>query len=396
MSDIAGHPILLVMVVAVLAPLLAEIPTGFRIPVVVIEMILGFVIGPGVLGLVNPEGLISFFGTAGLAALFFMAGMELDLDRVRGRPITLGAAGWVISLGLGIAVAAALYSAGITDSTLLLAVAFTSTTLGTLTPIVKDAGIIESRFGRMVLAAGAMAEFGPVVVISLVLTHGHSTGFHLAAMLGLAALTVILAMITLRVRPPKMVEILSRTLHTSSQLPVRISMLLIVALFVLAKTFDLEPILGAFAAGMVFGLASRGKEGKPVREKVEAVSFGFFVPFFFVSSGMNFDAAALVQNPGSLLLVPMFLLIFLFVRGTPVLIYRNDLGSGERLPFVLYSATSLPIVVAITDIGLRTGDMKPEIATGLVGAAMLSVLLFPALANTILSKAAKDVSTEKV
>jgi len=396
MSDIAGHPILLVMVVAVLAPLLAEIPTGFRIPVVVLEMILGFVIGPGALGWASPEGLISFFGTAGLAALFFMAGMELDLDRVRGRPITLGAAGWVISLGLGIAVAAALYSAGITDSTLLLAVAFTSTTLGTITPIIKDAGIIESRFGRMVLAAGAMAEFGPVVMISLVLTHGHSTGFHLAAMLGLAALTVILALITLRVRPPKMVEILSRTLHTSSQLPVRISMLLILALFVLAKTFDLEPILGAFAAGMVFGLASRGKEGKPLREKVEAVSFGFFVPFFFVSSGMNFDAAALVQNPGSLLLVPMFLLIFLLVRGTPVLIYRNDLGSGERLPFVLYSATSLPIVVAITDIGLRTGDMKPEIATGLVGAAMLSVLLFPALANTILSKAAKDVSTEKV
>jgi Kef-type K+ transport system membrane component KefB len=189
-------------------------------------------------------------------------------------------------------------------------------------------------------------------------------------------------------------EILGRTLHTSSQLPVRISILLITMLFVLAGTFGLEPILGAFAAGMVFGLASRGKEGKPLREKIDAVSFGLFIPFFFVTSGMNFDAAALVQSPTSLLMLPVFLFIFLFVRGIPTLIYRNDLAGGERLPFALYSATALPIVLAITDIGIKTGEMKQEIATGLVGAAMLSVLLFPAIANTLLARVMK-VETEE-
>lgn len=396
MPDLSGHPILLVMTVAVLAPLLAEIPIGFRIPVVVLEMILGFVIGPGALGLAKPEGVIAFFGLAGLASLFFMAGMELDLDRVRGRPITLGAVGWIISLALGIAAATALHAAGVTDSILLLAVAFTSTALGTITPILKDAGVVESKFGRMVLAAGAMGEFGPIVVISLVLSHHFSTGLQAGAMLGLIVLSIVLAFITLRVRPPRVMEILGRTLHTSSQLPVRISILLITMLFILAGTFGLEPILGAFAAGMVFGLASRGEEGKPLREKIDAVSFGLFIPFFFVTSGMNFDAAALVQSPTSLLMLPMFLLIFLFVRGIPTLIYRNDLNGGERLPFTLYSATALPIIVAISDIGIRTKEMKSDIATGLVGAAMLSVFLFPAVANTLLTKVTKTEAGESV
>jgi Kef-type K+ transport system membrane component KefB len=205
-------------------------------------------------------------------------------------------------------------------------------------------------------------------------------------MLGFVALAVVAAVIALSVRPPRVLRLLERSMHSSTQLPVVLSVLLIATFVSLSQAIGLESVLGAFAAGMVVGLASQGGGGKVFRLKVEAICFGFLVPFFFVVSGMHLEVGLLVKDPEKLLLVPVFLLLFFIVRGTPVVLYRHDIAKSERLPFVLFSATALPIVVAITDIGVRTGRLLPEIAAALVGAGLLSVLLFPAVAIALLPR----------
>jgi Kef-type K+ transport system membrane component KefB len=178
--------------------------------------------------------------------------------------------------------------------------------------------------------------------------------------------------------------LLTRTMTSSTQLPVRVALLLLAGFFVMSEEFGLENILGAFAAGMVVGLATHREAGKSLREKIDAVVFGWFMPFFFVGIGIKFDLAAVLESTRSILLVPAFLGLFLLVRGAPVLLYRKDIAREERLPFALFAAVaSLSLVVVITEIGLRARSMSADIAAALVGAAVLSVLLFPTLAKVL-------------
>jgi Kef-type K+ transport system membrane component KefB len=389
--EVTGHPIVVVLAIAVAAALLAEIRIGkLRVPVVVWEMLFGILIGPQVLGLVKPGGLLSWMGeTPGLAALFFMAGLDLDLQKVKGRPLILALRGWVLSLGLALALGFVLHSLPGLGIPLMVGLVLTTTAMGTFLPMLRDAGHLDSGFGTYVLAAGAVGEFAPIIVVSLVLTHEYGAWQQVALMLVFAAIALAAALIALGLRPPKALALLERSMHSSTQLPIALSILLLASFDLLSKKVGLESVLGAFAAGMVVGLASQGEAGKLFRQKTEALCFGFFVPFFFVVSGITLDLRSLLQSPKSMLLVPLFLLLFLVVRGAPVFLYgKDDIPKQERLPLALYSATALPMVVAITNIEARTGDMPSNIAAALVGAAVLSVLLFPAIGEALLSKRA--------
>ncbi len=378
--------VLIVFTIAVAAPLIAEIPLGFRVPVMVLETVLGIVIGPHVLGLAQHEGILATMGTYGMAASLFMAGMDLDFDRVRGRPLSLAASGWAFSLALGFAVVGILYAIPIVHAPIMVMLALSTTALGSLLPVLRDVGRLDTRFGHLFLAAGTVGELGPIVLMSLWLSRQYTTWQEIGLLLGFLAIVFLATAIGLRVRPAKVVALLGRTMHSSTQLPVRLSLLLLAAFFVLAEEFGLEHILGSLAAGMVVGLASRGEAGKPFREKIEAVCYGWFFPFFFVGTGIKFDLAALLQSTRTMLLVPAFLVLFLFVRGTPVLLYRNDLVQEARLPFALFTAVpSLSLVIVVTELGVRAGSIGSDIAAALVGAAVLSVLLFPTLAGFLLS-----------
>jgi len=384
MSDLSNHPVFLVMLVAVAATLIAEVPIGFRLPVVVLEMVLGIVIGPHGLGMTDARGLLGWLGgTAGLAALFFMGGVELDLDRVRGRPLSLAVGGWALSLVLGLFFAGLLYLASMIRSPVLVGLALTTTSLGMLLPILKDKGEFDTGFGRFALAAGAVGEFGPVIVMSLLLTTEYSHWKEVALMLVFVGIAFVAANVALKARPPKALELLTRTMNSSAQLPVLLSVLLLTSFLVLSETFGFEGVLGAFAGGMIVGLATRGKKGEPLREKIDAIGFGFFMPFFFVVSGIKFDLGALLNSRKAMVMLPMFLVLLFVVRGAPVYLYRKELAKAEKLPLALYSASALPLIVALTEIGVRTHHMTSDIAAALVGAGMVSVLLFPTLAGIL-------------
>jgi Kef-type K+ transport system membrane component KefB len=377
-------PVFWVLAASVLAPLLGEIPLGFKLPVVVLEVLLGILIGPHVLDLAQFDGFIERMFTFGMATTLLMAGMEMDFGAIKGRPLALGVGGWVLSVVIGVAAVVVLHVMPRVDAPMMTVVALCTTGLGVLVPILRDGGQVDTPFGRLLMAAGTMGEVAPIVAMSVLLSTQYSSlkeaGF-LLVFLGIVGLAIATG---LRARPPRLVAILHRHMHTSTQMPVRISLLLLGIMLLIAQQFGFETLLGAFAAGMVLGQITRGAEGEPLREKLETVSFAWFYPFFFVGTGIKFDVAALGRDTTTMLLVPAFALLFLLVRGVPVFLYRGRLGKGQALPFALFSAVpSLSIIVVISEIGARAKTMSPDVTAAMIGAALLCVMLFPTIAGAI-------------
>jgi len=383
------HSLLLILTIAVLAPLITEWTPRIRLPLVVIEITLGIMVGPQVLGWATAGPTIQILANFGLAFLFFLAGFEIDFPAIRGRPLVLAVLGWLASLAVCLVVGFGLQSSGLVDSGLIVGAALTTTALGTLMPILRDAKELSTRFGAYAVASGAMGEFGPILLITVALSSGEGEhGGSLWLMLLFTVIIVFAVFIALNFRPPRLVLVLQNKMHTSAQLPVRVAILVLAGLIIMARNFGLDAILGALAAGVVIALASPGEYGKALAHKLEGICFGFFAPIFFVTTGLRYDLHALLSSPRALLLLPMFLVLFLVVRGLPALMARRDLDMRSRTALGLLSATQLPLVVAIVEIGVRSGKLNLETAASLVGAGMLSVLLFPVLALSLRGSAA--------
>jgi Kef-type K+ transport system membrane component KefB len=365
----------IIVTAAVAAVTVVALPKRFAPPVVVVELILGIVIGPQVLGLAEPDGFIDFFSNLGLGMLFFFAGYEIDFERIRGKPLSLGAWGWLMSLVLAYGIGGALAAAGVVLSFLYTGSALATTAIGTLIPILRDGGELKTRFGTHLLAAGAVGEFGPILLITLVLSTTHPLR-EAAILIGFIIIALLLALTSVRLAW-RGFPVLERTLESSSQLAIRIATVLVFGLVLLASKLGLDLLLGGFVAGMIVRAALRGRELEAFESKLTAVGFGFLIPFFFVESGINFDLGALGSATAMAKLV-LFLVLFLVVRGVPALVlYRKVLSARDRAALAFFSATELPLVVAITTLATEAGEMRPSTAAGLVGAAMLSTLIYP-------------------
>ena len=365
----------IVTVAALAAVTVAIVPSRFAPPVVVLELVLGIAIGPQVLHLAHTDDFIAFFSNLGLGMLFYFAGYEIDFERIEGKPLRLGAAGWALSVALAYGIGGALAAAGIVVSFLYTGSAMATTAIGTLIPILRDTGELKTRFGTYLLAAGACGEFGPVLLVTLVLSTTHP--LHEALILvGFVVLALAVALSSVRLAW-KGWPALERTFEASSQLAVRITVVLVFGLVLLASQLGLDVLLGGFVAGMITRAALKGHELSVFESKLTAVGFGFFVPFFFVTSGLEFDLNAL-GSATALLKLTMFFCLFVVVRGAPaLLLYRGVLSGRERAALAFYCATELPLVVAITTLAIDEGHMRHSTAAGLVGAAMLSTLIFP-------------------
>jgi Kef-type K+ transport system membrane component KefB len=388
------HSLLLVFTIAAVAPFLCEWVPGVRLPLVVIEIILGILVGPQVLGWATAGPTIEALSRFGLAALFFLAGFEIDFPLLRGRPITTAALGWLLSFVVCLGVGFGLQGCGIVDSGLIVGAALATTALGTLMPILRDANELSTRFGAYVVAAGTMGEFAPIVLIALVLSSGPGEqGGSLVLMLFFAAITIVGALVALKYRPPRLIVVVQEKMDTSAQLPVRLAILVLASVAILARNFGIDSILGALAAGVLVSLASPGEYGKTLRRKLDGIGFGFLVPIFFVTTGLHFDLHALLNSRLALLQLPMFLILFFVVRGFPALLIARELDLRSRLALGLLSATELPLVIAIADLGVRSGQLEEETAASLVGAGMASVLLFPITALALRRMAVLPVAS---
>ncbi|HEX4747793.1 MAG TPA: cation:proton antiporter [Gaiellaceae bacterium] len=382
LTRMEARSLVFVFLAALLGAVLSRWHVYLVVPTVVVEILLGIVIGPEVLDVAEVNDYISFLSQFGLALLFFFAGVEVIEHHVPARVLRLGTLGWGISLGLGLVAGALLETVGVEVTWWLLAVALATTALGTLVPILSDARILPTPLGRAVLGTGVAGEFWPIIFISVFLTsvYGALTEVLLLVVFGL--LVAAVARIAMQARPPRAVRILQDTLHTTGQVGVRASVFLLMLLVFLAADAGFEFVLGAFAAGVIVGLALDSPEGRVVRLRLEGIGFGFLIPVYFVVTGMNFDLESLLTAEG-MVLAAVFLGLLLVTRGAPALLWLRELGPRQTVSLALFGATGLPLIVAIVGIGQERGDVSDAVAASLIGAGMLSVLVYPFVATRI-------------
>ncbi|WP_344491100.1 cation:proton antiporter [Glycomyces endophyticus] len=384
-------------VAAVAAPLLVDrVERWVRLPSVVVEIVLGVVIGPQVLGLVQTGVLLETVSQLGLAMLFFLAGYEVDFRAVRGRPIVSASAGWLVSFGLA---AGALWAAGAGAAVLILAIGLCSTALGTILPIARDSGLLAGPVGPHLMAVGAVGEFAPIALLALFFSEGVHSG-KTTLVIALVGLAVAAAALGSLRRSERVGRLLSATLGTSAQLAVRLSVLVLLAAVLLAAEVGVDIALGAFAAGVCMQVllsALDEREEKLVQSKLDGIGFGAVVPVFFVYTGVTFDLDELLGSPVALALIPVFLGAFAVVRGVVTWVaVRGALSGGERGALAAFAATQLPIVVIASSTAAERGLVSAAVAAAMVGAAMVSVLVFPLVGLRWARRDTRAVSVEPI
>ncbi len=372
--------LVLVALAAVASPIVAEAARRIVVvPEAIIQIAFGVVLGPDVLDVARVEPVVSALSTLGLSYLMFLAGSEIDLHQIRLASSARVVVGWLVSLAMALGAALALQSWGLIDHATTVALCLTTTALTTLIPALRDTGVFATPLGSRLLTLGAVGEFGPIVVATILLSTS-SAGLTSLLTLGFVGVAVAAGVLANRVRPPRAILFLRRHLHSTSQLPVRLSLLLVLALTYFAQALGLDVLMGSFAAGIVVQVIIAGDDRAAVTSKLDAIGYGFLVPIFFVVSGVAFDLTALFAKARNLLLVPIFLVLLLVVRGLPAFaLNRRDLPRRQRISLALYAATSLPLIVAITEIGVAQGRLGPENAAALVAAGAASVFLFPVI-----------------
>lgn len=389
MDDPRFSGLLLVVAAAFAAPFVLGFFPRVRLPAVVLEIVAGIVIGPSVLGWVKIDATIEVLATIGLVFLLFLAGLEIEFDHLRGRVLRIAGLGWLLSVALAVIAGLALKAGGFAQTPLLVAVILSATSLGVIIPVLKDAGEIESQFGQLVVAAGSIADFGAIILLSVLFAGKGGTGATLVLIGSLFALAfVVFAVVRGAEHSMRISQDLVRLQDTTAQIRIRGAIVLLVAFAAIAEQLGLEVILGAFAAGAVLTLLDRDEVmTHPLfRRKLEAIGFGVFIPVFFVTSGLKFDLHALLHDPSNLAMVPVFLVALAIVRGLPAMLYRQLVGTDKALVAALFQATSLPFVVAGTAIGRSLGLIGGAESAELIAAGLLSVLLFPVIGSVLLRK----------
>jgi Kef-type K+ transport system membrane component KefB len=381
--------LLIVVAMAFAAPFALGLFPGLRLPSVVLEIVGGIVIGPSVLGLVEVDRSIEVIALIGLAFVLFLAGLEIEFDKLRGQALRLTALGFALSFGIALVVGLGLEAGGLVETPLLVAIILCATSLGVLIPVLKDAGEISTTFGQLIIGAATIADFGAIILLTIFFSGEGGIGSTLVLLGALVLLAVVVYLVirgaegSMRIRAD-----LVRLQDTTAQIRVRAAIVLFVGFAAVAEALGLEVILGAFIAGAIISLLDHDEvmTHPDFRRKLEAIGFGFFIPVFFITSGIRYDLDALLAETSNLAMLPIFLAALLVVRGVPALLYRRVLDRRRVAIAGLMQATSLPFIVAATAIGLELGLVDAAESAALIGAGLLSVLIFPLLGLTLLRR----------
>ena len=379
--------LLIVVAVAFAAPLLLGFFPSVKLPSVVLEIIAGIVIGPSVLGIVHVDEAISVVALLGLAFLLFLAGLEIEFDKLRGQVLRLTLMGFAISFAIAVVVALGLKASGLIETPLLIAIILCATSLGVLIPVLKDVGEISSTFGQLIVAAGTIADFGAVILLSIFFSGEGGVG---STLLLIGSLVLLAIVVFIAVKSAERSSLLRQDLvrlqDTTAQIRVRGAVVLLVGFAAIADSLGLESILGAFMAGAILSLLDKDEAmtHPEFRRKLEAIGFGLFIPVFFVTSGVNYDLNALTSSASNVLMVPIFLAALMAARGLPALLYRRVIDARQTLVAGLMQATSLPFIVAAVAIGEDLDLIDAAEGAALIGAGLLSVLLLPLIGLSLL------------
>lgn len=378
-----------IAVAAVLAPLIAGAVPRRLVPEVVLLLVAGVLIGPYAFDLAETGSEIGILRELGLGMLFLLAGYEIDPAELRGRGGRRAMLTWCVCMLSALGTVAALGAVGQVHAEIAVAIALTSTALGTLLPILADRGLVATPLGRSVLNHGAFGELLPVVAMATLLGARGALG-SLIVLLAFAVVAVAIAVLPTWIlgEGSRFTQFVRLGSDTTAQIPVRLTMLLLVGLIAVAAVFDLDIILGAFAAGFILRRTIPTGDER-LEKKLDGLGYGFLIPIFFVTSGMAIDVGAVASAPGILL---AFLGLLVLVRGVPVFVAsrleRDEtgnrmFGTAEQLQIALYSTTGLPLIVAVTGVAVSADQMTNASASILVAAGAVTVLVLPMLAGLL-------------
>jgi len=368
---------------ALAAPLVAQLRPQLRLPSPVIEIVLGILVGPSLLGWVDIDEPVRVLSDLGLGALLFLAGLEIDIRALRPhlRRLLVGYAG---SVALAVLLSVAVGAVEDLDSVAFVGFALASSTVGLIAPVLRDAGAAHTRFGQAVLAGASIGEFGAILLLSLFFSgDSSSTGSRLLLLGVFGAFVVVVAAILWGLSGVERVE---RTLHrlerTSAQLGVRFAVAIVIGFGALATSLGLEAILATFVAGLLLRLVDDRERliHAEFRLKIEAIGYGFLVPVFFITSGLELNFKGLFEQPGHLVLVPVFLITMVIARGLPALAERRRLGARPAVALGLLQSVSLPVIVIAAKLGHELHIFDDPTDAALVLTGVLSVILFPPIA----------------
>ena len=376
-----------IMAVAVTAPLISW-ATGKRVPAVVLLIGAGILIGPHWLGLASTEGGVGLLKQLGLGMLFLLAGYEINPAMIRSREGRTSATTWLVCMGLSFAGACVLLQPHNTSTAVVLAIAFTSTAVGTLMPIMKQQQVLHTPVGRSLLVHGAIGEIFPIFAMALLLS-ARSTWVTAIVLAAFFVIALVVAAIprTVRFLLPWTARAMVLNAGATNQTVMRLVLWMLGVLMAVAAVFELDVVLGAFAAGFILRRLVPEKFGEAVEQRLDIVGYSLLIPVFFVCSGMTIDPRAVVDKPWLLcVLVPLIYV----VRGLPVLIRELFFTTGsqltnvrEKIQLSLYAATALPIIAAVTEVAVESQLLSEENASLLVAAGSVTVLIFPFIANMI-------------
>lgn len=382
--------LLIVVAAGFAAPFALGFVPALRLPSIVLELVLGIVLGPSALGWVHVDQPVAVMSLIGLAVLLFLAGLEIELDKLRGPVLRYTLVGFLLSFVIAVVLGLLLKSGGVVKQPVFLGVLLSATSLGVLVPVLKDAGQIRTTFGQLVIAAGSIADFGAVILLSLLFSReSTSTTTKVILLGGLFVLAALIGLAIAGVEHSRRIRaVLTRLQDTTAQIRVRAAFVLLVGFVALADRLGLEVILGAFLAGAVLSLIDRDQRmtHPEFRVKLSAIGFGVFIPIFFVTSGVRYDLNALTSSGSTLARVPLFLAALLIARGVPALLYRPLIPRSQIVVAALMQGTSLPFLVAGTAIGQQLGLISAGSSAALIAAGLLSVVAFPALSLSLLKR----------
>jgi Kef-type K+ transport system membrane component KefB len=397
MLVLSFNSVLIIAAIAVVVPVVLGLLPRLPVPGAVLMVVAGIVVGPSVLGWARIDAPVQVLAQLGLGILLFLAGLEIDVDRLRSPLSRLAGIAFGVSAALGLFCAGLFWLAGEAHQPFLLAIILMSTSAGLLLPLLKDAGEATTEFGQLVMTAAALAEVVPILLLSLFFSAAaKTTADQLVSLAIFLALLVLIGLTLTRVRRlSRLDRLLNRLEERSGQLRVRAALTLALGCGVLAYRFGFASILGAFAAGLLVHLLEvSGREPNELfLAKLEGIGFGFLIPIFFISVGVGFNVKDLVNHPATLAEVPLFLVALLVVRGLPALLYRRVVGGRRAAAAGLMQATTLTFVIVAAAIGQETGKLSSTTSAALVAAGLLSAALFPAGADRVLARGRKAAST---
>lgn len=377
-----------IMAAALLAPLVAYVFRN-RIPAVALLLVFGMLIGPSVLDLAAEEEGIGMLKELGVGALFLLAGFEINLQSLRSKQAKTALSTWLMcALACGIGAYVLL---GTIPAAIVVALALTSTALGTLTPMLKQDKVLGTRVGDSVMIHGAIGEIAPITAMALLLgTHGTWTTLLVMGAFISVAFLVAIAPSAIAHAIPGIGRAFVSGAGSTNQTILRLIILILATLMAIAAVFELDIVLGAFAAGIILNRIIPDKFHEPLEHRLDVAFYSMLIPLFFVVSGMSINWDTIVNNPVKVLGMPALILL---TRGLPVFLRENIDNTGsdiksfrERLQVGFYSATGLPIIVAVTSLAVDSELMKQETASIFVTGGALTVAIFPILASIAAGK----------